>query len=568
MIKLNLSPGPIITGIYNNTTLDTINLSKIAKIATVIIGAFAAIYAIYICIKECCPPKPKKPLIVIKPIYAAKKENRSQIKDDEDLAKELQKIFDEELKSTKAPVKAPEFTAPSTTIFNSKAFAHSPPIILLDEPTTIPLSVKKLVVTPSKPVESIPKPSAPIPSTNPFVIIENTCAEAAEQMFNTKASAKKTIDKLDVKITEKVLDNLNEIISEYEKRCKIYTKIGYKEAVESYFANIGGDPTKIKYLSLIGIRNLLHFGPSIIDDFREKNYLGGDHNYSSLKGLKTFKHYTGNTVHLDTAFDAANDAAAIKFAKEKIIQFGKQQGLDKIYSSLTAEKVASHFPDRKLELPHSGSVRKASSHTDRSNEGVWKYQNPASSKIEYYVNVPNCDIVFLATLRLPYMFAELLYLTKEQKDSKLLNEFYDTLFDKGLSVGCYDDKAREFINFYHDWKMKIAKAPSPEEEAKQKLASGFFGVKLKNQNSEMVIKKALDRSKLIEVLSNLDIELKGRSLEKLIFEEEDKIVKYLLKKGLWENTLYRSEEGKDYFLLDAKTLTPFMKDFHEYLKYM
>jgi hypothetical protein len=192
-------------------------------------------------------------------------------------------------------------------------------------------------------------------------------------------------------------------------------------------------------------------------------------------------------------------------------------------------------------------------------------------KIHYYVNVPNCDIVVLATLRLPYMLAELAYLTKEYKHGKLMKEFYETLFAKGLSDMCFNDKARQMINFYHEWKAKLEDVPSPEEDARDKLKKGLFGEELSKQNPDTVIKEAYSRDKLMTILQDSDFGLadnydkKGRSFDKWLQDVEDKSRKILEQQKIWKNALYCAEKGKDYFLVNESTLKEVLKDLYDYM---
>ena len=122
----------------------------------------------------------------------------------------------------------------------------------------------------------------------------------------------------------------------------------------------------------------------------------------------------------------------------------------------------------------------------RSNHGIWKRVAPSGHKTHYYINVPNYDLVLIATLRLPYLLAELAYLTKEQNKGTLPKEFFDRFFEEGLSDKCFNDKAQTFMDFYHDWKAKVEGLPTAEEEASQKITKGIFGEALREKDRSCI----------------------------------------------------------------------------------
>ena len=134
----------------------------------------------------------------------------------------------------------------------------------------------------------------------------------------------KALSAVNPKTQQQVLELLNEIVAEFERRHYVYKKIKYGEQVPAYFANVVEQSKEERqYLSLVGIRNLLKCGAGIVDDFSKQRFLGGEHHYAWNQGLKNFKFFTGNVVDLDIEIDAANDAEAIKEAEEKIVNFGK-----------------------------------------------------------------------------------------------------------------------------------------------------------------------------------------------------------------------------------------------------
>lgn len=575
---------------------DTKKYAKIAGVAFAIISSLTALYFIYrhfnarkinqenspispnlnpVAPKPNQQPSPKKTSsskknnpIEESPIEESPKNSPSPSKIDEEYAKKLQEQFFQEDESFAKKLQQQFDNEANEPIIQSPKSLITPP----------PSSPKKIdspkKVEKKESPKDQPKPTSP----SPFTKIDEICGEISEKTFMEPSfSAVKAIGKIEPKIQKEVLGLLNEIVAEFEKRFYVPLKIQYGDQVPSYFANVEEQGSHDrKYLSLVGIRNLLLCGPSIIDDFRDQKYLGGEHHYAPMKGLRAFKYYTGNLVDLDTEIDAENDVEAIKIAEKMIVNFGRTCGITESpesYVEFTAEEIAKALPRRKLDLPKPyQGVYSSSSNTDRSDHGVWKrLPLTGSGKTSYYVNVPNCDIVVLATLRLPYMMAELAYLTKRYKQGKLMKEFYDTLFNKGLSTKCFNDKAREFLIFYHDWKAKLEEVATPEEEARQKLEKGLFGEALKNKDPNAVIKEAYDRIKLLDIFDDSDFakrkgfDKKGRSFEEWKKDVESEALKILKEENLWENVLYRSEVGKDYFLLNQTSLNNLLKDYFNYI---
>ena len=95
-------------------------------------------------------------------------------------------------------------------------------------------------------------------------------------------------------------------------------------------------------------------------------------------------------------------------------------------------------------------------------------------------------------------------------------------------------------------------------------------MKLYAKRTEVVLKEAYNRGKLLNLLGNeCGHEAKGRPCEQSIKEEEEGIVVFLKSKGLWESVLYQTEAGKDLFLLNQGTLNFFLKEYYEaYVRYL
>jgi hypothetical protein len=420
---------------------------------------------------------------------------------------------------------------------------------------------------------------------SPFLQVDRIFQQVEENIFcHPSFSAQRAFAELEQSVQTQVRTLLNELVENFEKRYPPTKKIGYGDLVPPYFANVANSQQKesdIKYLSLVGIRNMLKYGPSIIDDFRKTHFLGGEHNYEEGKGLKAFKTYTGTVVDLDTelekptslaSIDPVNDQEAIKKAKELIINFGKVCGLKgSSHRELTAEEVARQLPKRNLHLPDGVNqhIHVSCTNLDRSLYGIWKRLPPGQSKYLYYVNVPMHHIVLMATLRLPYLIAEVAYLAKKHNGGTLPQDFLDNFFDKGLSTMCFNQKLRVFMEFYEIYKKKYT-TESPAEIAKRKIIQGEFGP-LRHKEPEQVLKEAYNRQMLINLFDQLvdqgvlTLTKKGSSMETWIKENINNFGNALLDKGLWESVLYQSDKEQEYLLLNGDALKFFMSDYFDYL---
>lgn len=420
---------------------------------------------------------------------------------------------------------------------------------------------------------------------SPFLQVERLFQQVEENIFSDQLfSAQIAFTELDQSVQIEVKNLLDELVENFERKYPPTKKIGYGDPVPAYFANVKDQQKEnnTKYLSLVGIRNMLKYGPRIIDDFSDTNFLGGEHNYQEGKGLKAFKTYTGTVVDLDTELekpmssaeiDPINDQEAIKKAKELIINFGKVCGLKgSSKRELTAEGVARQLYGRHLELPDlvNEQIYVSQTNHDRSLHGIWKRLPPGKSKYLYYVNVPMHSIVLMATLKLPYLIAEVTYLAKKHNSGSLPQDFLDNFFDKGLSTMCFNEKLRVFMEFYETWKKKYT-TESPAEIAKRKILQGKFGTSLSVKKPEEVLKEAYNRQMLINLFDQLETQKvltfteKGPSMEKWINENIDNFAYALVKRGLWESILYQRENDQEYLLLDANALRFFMADYFDYL---
>lgn len=449
-----------------------------------------------------------------------------------------------------------------------------------DPPQTTP--VDPVVDVPSQPVvqqKKLKVPNAPFSQQ-----VETLLDQVSQNVFtNLSFSTRQLFNSIPSQTKGQVQTLLDELIVEYEKRFPQpqHSRIGCGDPVPQYFANVDNYGVDVKYLSLAGIRNMLIAGPGIIDDFAQQRFLGGAQHYGSRNGLNAFKYYTGTVVDLDTELDAKNDPEALAQARELIVDFGKRCRLP---GNLTAEEVARQLPHRKLKLPEAfEGIHVALDNTDRSNHGIWKRQHPRTRVNTYFVNVPNCDVILSASLRFPYMVAELAWRAKEANGGKFSKDFLDDLFARGISDMCFNDKIRQFTNFHIEWMAKFDGAETPEETARNKVISGAFGEAIKLKGPDEAIKTVYRRDTLADLIGDfIDNgyvgEKNGRDLDQWLAEETDHCIEQLKAKGVWENFLYQSDkkgqsedfpDGSDFFLLDRTTLAGFLKEYYNtYVLYM
>ena len=434
------------------------------------------------------------------------------------------------------------------------------------------------VPEPVKP-EVQPAPAQPKKPNVPYApfseLVDQICDEVANNVFiDPNYSTTKAFNAIPHKTHQQILAILNELVAEFEKRHnRHHNLIKYQDPVPAYFAQVddfGTTSEDKKYLALVGIRNMLAFGPRIIDDFCRQHFLGGAHHYGydqgpNAKGLNLFKYYTGTVVDLDTVVEAKSDQEAILKAKELIVQFGKRCGMTGFAGrELTAEDVAAAMPNRKLHLPKNAwdPIPQSQSNTDRSNHGIWKRQNPQTMKMEYFVNVPNCELVVAATLRFPYMIAELAWRAKEANGGKFSDEFLKDFFKEGLSTMCFNDKMNRFINFQVDWKAKFDGSETPEETVRGKIESGALGEELRNKGADQAMKEAFTQKTLTNFLDQ-NLNVGGMEKESWIKKMLPICVNLLKQQKRWTNTLYRTDNTSEYFLLDENAVVDVLKPLYD-----
>ena len=448
------------------------------------------------------------------------------------------------------------------------------------EDTKPPQVIESVDSHPTKVDNLVPLPNdlkQPSPVLLSFKEVDDAYSTIWEKIFTDPSfSVVQTLSdfSLNSEFGQKINTFLQKIKTKFEnKYISNDSRIKIGESVETYYANAnnGVSDYVIKYRSIVGICNLFVYGAKILDDLKEKEFIGGEDNYENEKGLNIFKKYTGNTVDLDQNLGKDREKA-LDQAREKIIEFGKIYGLG---DNLTAKEVAKKLLNRKLKLPSSSnkSFYRSSNNTDRCNAGIWEWS--LNGPCSYFVNVPDFNNI-KAVFRLPYLLAELVDKAEHFKEGQHFDEFCNDFFDKGLSLKCYNDKAEVMINFYQLWIAKLEGALSPEEEVRQKIEKGDFGPSLQYNGADYALRNVINDKILLRRFSN---ELNMKSYSQASFNEWMKLDKTkkkvqafkeaLINQRLWEKSLYRGdEEGGDYFLFDEKTLEVFLRGLHaNLLKY-
>jgi len=505
--------------------------------------------------------------------YSLERSDEVDLEFAKELSNELQELNDRELANT---LQEEELDFDQIELFF--ALSKNDLNATFNEPNRdIPPLEEKNYATPLSPQEESER--TPICR---FHEVDAICTAIAEKIcIDPSYSAVKVFAALDPEISQEALKLLNEIVSKFEETHSISSQINYGDPVPTYFANIIAESHDDRqYRSLVGIRNLLRYGPEIIDDFARKHFLGGKHHYEYGEGLQAFEYYTGNLVDMDTELKASNDRDALEEAKQHIVHFGEKYGLKARVPGkpLTAERVAELLPYRKLDLPPSPyhPIFTAFNNMDRSNHGVWKRLTQDENGLpiyRYYVNVPNIELVLVATLKLPYLIATLAHRVKEENKGILPEDFFNEFCKDGLSSKCFNHKTETFLQFYHNYNAKLDKVPTPEEEASKKITQGDFGEALRKKGPEIALQEAWKWNNLFDEIMDGDSgdysygSTATTSFEEWRSKQTENIIHILREKELWEKVLCRDEEGNDYFLLDIKTLNAgFLNQFWEYLK--
>jgi hypothetical protein len=242
-------------------------------------------------------------------------------------------------------------------------------------------------------------------------------------------------------------------------------RIQFGNPVPAYFANANGGQSiwHRKYLSLLGLRNLVKYGPEIFLEMREKLFSGFTGDYADKTGPHKMKYYTGNVVDLDTCVLRCHEAATLKAMNELAArqglppfddaaalagsEFGKRIAVNQAKTMIDA--FAQRFKlstvekkKRRITLDAEDLVMPtATNNEDRGRCAVWVYQNLGI--LTFHANVPTMSDVYGALLLAPYHLAKAYLLTDDTQAG--LEDF----FENAVSDSCFNAKWKS-IEMYLD----------------------------------------------------------------------------------------------------------------------
>lgn len=224
-------------------------------------------------------------------------------------------------------------------------------------------------------------------------------------------------------------------------------KVG--DNIPEYYANFSRETYyERKYLSLLGLRNLVAYGPKILEELREKLFIDGKHNYAQGKGLNKMVYYTGNVVDLYQKLNDCTSDANAKQQADIIISAFKEQFAE----------FKSQFTKRNIDtsLVDYVGIHKAAHNNDKGNVPIWKFHQGG---ICYAANVPDiCDVLgalLLAPLQLAHSFLLIKALYKGKELSEKLDEFFSPASEAeenqggigALSTRCFNAKWNAIKSF-------------------------------------------------------------------------------------------------------------------------
>jgi hypothetical protein len=237
------------------------------------------------------------------------------------------------------------------------------------------------------------------------------------------------------------------------------------QQVEPYFANVaGGSMYRRKVLSVLGMRNLLVHGPAIFNDLLAKLFSGNPQDYASHTGLSKMKHYTGNTVDLDTVvlnpqrqlkeinqlLSPKHYRSADEFERSPdCALMARNQGSQLISNFIDRMGLSEReVKSRNLEIAERG-FHVATDNTDRGRFAMWQYRNVGVST--FHVNVPCIEDVIGALLLAPYHLAKAfaVAVTANTSPEKAVNDF----FEDCVSDSCFNGKWKAIEAFLHTWEQ-------------------------------------------------------------------------------------------------------------------
>ena len=246
-------------------------------------------------------------------------------------------------------------------------------------------------------------------------------------------------------------------------------EIRFGQGVPSYFANVGGESIfRRKMLSILGLRNLIQYGPQIFTDLRKKLFAGNTSSYSGSEGLNLMRTVTGNLVDLDSVVLRLSDRQTM----DAVNMMNKHKGLP-TYSTISqfaasseateiavncAKSALQDFIDlfklnesaarsRKVHPDdiNSKSIPVATNNSDRGLYPLWRYCNAGQDS--FHANVPNIDDVIGGLLKAPFHAIKHYAFTALQSSSSSSSKKFDIpenkltrYFNEALSDACFNGK--------------------------------------------------------------------------------------------------------------------------------
>eukprot|EP00755_Sulcionema_specki_P016814 Sspe_Gene.10646::Locus_3561_Transcript_1_1_Confidence_1.000_Length_1664::g.10646::m.10646 len=241
-----------------------------------------------------------------------------------------------------------------------------------------------------------------------------------------------------------------------------------RAAVPSYFANVKtGSIYERKLLSLLGLRNLVFYGPSIFCELQKALFSSFPGAYSPHEGIHKMRHFTGNAVDLDTCVLRCSDPTILKTinAKNKAEgertfrsgdEFGESKQARQIAVTATRPLLTSFCEkfkltplERKKRAVDPGSLNikkipRASSNSERGRWPLWHYANVGQNS--FHANVPNMPDVVGSVLLSPYhlltAYAKVMLLSE-----KLRQVYQDAFFEDCVVDACFNLKWKAIEEF-------------------------------------------------------------------------------------------------------------------------
>lgn len=254
------------------------------------------------------------------------------------------------------------------------------------------------------------------------------------------------------------------------------------EPVPSYFANVVDQSIfHRKFLSLLGLRNLVLFGVNIFSSMLSQTFSGDQSHYAGttdrgMAGPAMMKHYTGNVVDLDSVVMRCSDAGMVETVNKNLKKQAENDGHaagaapqfrsgKELAHSTVGRKIAYESartlimdfihrfkltPDlikrRHLDLPETfeqmgDQVPVARDNSQRNMWPMWLYDNV--NVLTFHANVPTMSDVYGALLKAPFHFVDAYLGARATND-------VDAFFENALNDSCYNHKWRAIEEYTAD----------------------------------------------------------------------------------------------------------------------